>query len=235
MRIQKLVAVVLVVSVGLPCLTGRSVAQQTNQTKATAAPTVVATNFIAGAILSPAEIEQVLTLAKACGLDSPGKIETFPWLPTVAKGISVRSVERLDGRNTTFDTVTISKRDWGGRVPGKDAKWIGDFWAGADDKYSTLLRRYGFRKESIQIEVGKGVDTAVADKIMALIEANDVRFADRSDRREFDRLHLNVSKPTRLFLYGQGGYCIEFEGQALMRFEWRDDRILVTSVSIYMV
>lgn len=234
MKIQMLGAVVLVVGILLTCLGGEGFAQQTNQTKATAIPTAVATNFVADAVLSPAEIEQVLTLAKACGLDSPARIETYHVLPGRGKAMRVKSVEHVEGRNTTFDTLVISKKDWGGWMPGKDAKWVGDFWADAGSKYSTLLRRYDFRKESIQIQIGKGVATELADKVMALIETNDVRFGKDVDMFDFDR--LKQSKPKRIFPYPEkGGYCIEFNWQLLMMFEWKDDHIFVTALRIFAV
>lgn len=230
MKIQKLGATALVVGIVLTCLGGRGFAQQTNMAKTAVGPQTIATNFIAEAILSPSEIKQVFTLAKACGLDAPGEIETFYWLPGRAKGIRVKSVKRVDGRNTTFDSVNVLRPKWGSSEPGKNAKQVGDFWSMVSFKYSTILRRYDFRKESIQVEIGKGIDTAVVDKIIALIEANDVRLGKDVKASEVEP--FKKSKPAGISGDGSGnGYLLRFEGaDDPLHIEWKKGQVVITGV-----
>src|SRR5688572_2300455 len=110
-----------------------AIAGQTNQTKqASSIPKTIATNFEVEASLSASEIKQVLELAKANGIEAPAEVSTFHYLPVGGKGISVKSVDRIDGRNTSFDTVTISKKGWDQLKPAKNSKRVGKFWANAD-------------------------------------------------------------------------------------------------------
>ena len=206
-------------------------AGQTNQTKNVASPRIT-TNFIAEARLTHSEVKQVLELAKTCGIDTPSEVSTFHYLPSVAKGISVKSVERVDGRNISFDTVTISKKGWYEGEPQKGSKRVGDFWANADAKYSTLLRRYEFKKTPIQISIDKGVDVAFADKVIPLIDAKKVRFESDWGRREFE--DLKDSKPVAIYRsYSDKGYELRFN-EPFMRaimFDWKGGQVVVTGVA----
>src|SRR5580704_8571859 len=69
----------------------------------------VKTNFIDDAKLSEKEVHQVLELAKICGIKEPGEINTFHFRPIGGRGIDIKSVERISGRDTYFETLMIQK------------------------------------------------------------------------------------------------------------------------------
>ena len=214
------------------CLQGKVVAGQTNQAKHAVNLQKITTNFIAEARLTASEVKQVLELAKACGLDTPSEVRTFHYLPSVTKGISVKSVERVDGRNSSFDTVTVCKLGWEGRDPDKSAKRVGDFWADSEAKYSTLLRRYEFKKTPIQISIGKGIDVALADRVIPLIDAKKVRFESDWVRQEFEE--LKDSKPVAIYRsYSDKGYELRFNEPSMraIMFDVKDGRVVVTGVA----
>ncbi len=214
------------------CLQATVVAGQTNQSKRAVSPQKITTNFIAEAHLTPSEIKQVLELAKACGIDKPSEVRTFHYLPSLTKGISVKSVERVDGRNTSFDTVTISKLGWEERDSDKPSKRVGDFWAGSEAKYSTLLRQYEFKKASIQISVGKGIDVAFADKVIPRIDTKRVSFESDWVRQEFEE--IKDSKPVAIYRsWSDKGYELRFNEPSMraIMFDVKDGQVVVTGVA----
>lgn len=214
------------------CLQAIGVAGQTNQSNRAVSPRKITTSFIDEARLTASEVKQVLEIAKAYGIDTPSEVRTFHYLPSITKGISVKSVDRVDGRNTSFDTITISKVDWEEREPDKPSKRIGDFWAGSEAKYSTLLRRYEFKKAVIQISIGKGVDVAFADKVIPLIDAKKVRFESDWIRQEFEE--LKDSKPVSISKSSsEKGYELFFNEPSMraIMFDVKDGRVVVTGIA----
>jgi len=232
MKLMHAGKVLLFWGLAFQCLQATVVAGQTNQAKRAVSPEKITTNFIAEAHLTASEIKQVLELAKACGIDRPSEVRTFHYLPSVTKGISVKSVERVDGRNTSFDTVTISKLGWEERDSDKSSKRVGDFWAGAEAKYSTLLRRYEFKKATIQISIGKGIDVAFADKVIPLIDAKKVCFESDWVRQEFEE--LKDSKPVAFNRsWSDKGYDLRFNEPSMraIMFDVKDGRVVVTGIA----
>jgi hypothetical protein len=177
-------------------------------------------------------VKQVLELAKAYGIENPSEVRTFYCLPTLDRGISVKSTEHVDGRNTSFDSVTISKNGWDQRQPEKNARRVGTFWADADAKYSTLLRLFEFRKATIQISIGKGIDVAFADKVIPLINAKKVRFESDWVRQEFE--DIKDSKPVAIYRsWSDKGYELRFNEPSMraIMFDLKDGQVVVTGVA----
>src|SRR5579871_735392 len=75
-------------------------------------PPGIKTQFVEGASLTPAEVIQVLGLARKCGLTNAASLETFRYLPSRGHGICVKSQEKIDGRDVFYDTIYIDRRDW---------------------------------------------------------------------------------------------------------------------------
>jgi len=207
-------------------------AAQIKQLKQAAQPVKITTNFIAEARLTASEVKQVLQLAKACGIDTPAEVRTFHFLPTGDRGISVESVRQVDGRNTSFETVIIYKLGWAQDQPDKKSMRVGNFWAEADAKHSTLLRSYEFKKATIQVSIGKGIDLAFADKVIPLIDAKKVRFENGSVLQAIER--LGDSKPVSLYRSNFGAsYQLQFNEPSMraIMFDVKDGQVVVTGVA----
>jgi len=232
MKLMQAGKVLLFGWLALQCFQTTVAAGQTNQAKRGVSPQKITTNFIAEARLTASEVKQVLQLAKACGIRNPSEVRTFHWLPTFDRGISVKSTERVDGRNTSFDTVTISKNGWDQRQPEKSAKRAGDFWADADSKYSTLLRQFEFKKTTIQVSIGKGIDVVFTDKVIPLIDAKKIRFESDWVRQEFEE--LKDSKPVAIYRsWSDKGYELRFNEPSMraIMFDVKDGQVVVTGIA----
>jgi len=209
-----------------------AIAGQTNQTKRAASPKSITTNFVAGAHLTASEIKQVLSLARTCGIVDPSEIETFQYLPGGGQGISVKSSERVNGRNTLFDTVIVSKKDWDYREPNTNSIRVGAFWAEADAKHTTLLRSYEFKKTTIQISIGEGIAIAFADKVIPLIDAKQVHIDNDWNRKRFEE--LKDSKPVAINKSSsEKSYEWRFDEPSMQAiiFDYKDEQVVITSIA----
>lgn len=190
----------------------------------------IKTRFKAGVRLSSGEMDQVLALASKCGINAVKEIATFYERPT--QGIIVRSVDRIDGRNTSYDTVIFHRNDWLKRTPTKDVIRVGRFWVETERKqpHTTLLRHYEYNKSSTQIRIGKGVDISFADQVISLIASKMVRFENDTVRKKVEMV-IGDSVPFSISLrnYGENGYRLIFKTpDRAMYFRSEDGQVLIT-------
>lgn len=200
-------------------------------------PKAVKTDFAAGANLLPSELKQVVALAKQGGMADVAEVSTFHYVPGGGRGIRVKSAERVDDRNISFDSVAIHKSGWDSSSPSKDGvPRDGNFWCDADGKYTTLLRSYEFNKQAVKIEIGRGVDIAIADKVIPLIIANQGLIHNDSVRRQFEAL-VN-SKPQAIYKGGLDGYELRFgeaPSQRSLKFRFDNGQVIITGVSSILI
>jgi len=197
----------------------------------------VETKFEHGAVLTPREITEVISLARACGISEPREVQTFSRLPGVARGVSVKSVERTNGVDITFDQIVIGKSGWTDSEPSQTAKRVGSFWAEASNNYTRHLRVYNFRGERIRVDLGDGITTDIADRIIPLIAAKKFRFFSKNGALQFDQSEMEKfakMKPSGLSKQEDGDVWLHFEGQLdglQFRFE-KGEIILIRVVYI---
>src|SRR5882672_8966023 len=123
-------------------------------------------SYIRDATLNAGELQQVLSLAWQAGITNVGEVITGHGLPGLSKEITVKSKERLDGRNISYERIHVGKTGWTGFMKPAGARQSGDFWLDASQKYATLERTYELGGTTRRIAIGKGVDAAFADKVI---------------------------------------------------------------------
>lgn len=150
-------------------------------------PLSVKVDLAPGDQLSPQEIKQVVALAKQHGITNAGVISTSYSLPGGRKeGISVQSVQRVDGRNTQYETLGIRKNGWGDVKRPASAKHIGNFWVDANEQlWPTLLRSYQWtNQQPFQVSIGKDVPIPIADKLVNLLITDKLPFSEKRKEPE---------------------------------------------------
>jgi hypothetical protein len=199
----------------------------------------VKTIFVTDANLTAQDVKDVLSLAKQCGISQPAEIETFHYLPSTERGISVKSIDSIKGVDITFDTITIQNTAWRYSEPGKNEKRVGTFWATPSDKYTTHLRVYDFRGEKIRINIGTGITTEMADKIIPLIAAKKVRYSDNSGfiyfrdemKRILDLKPSGIAKPLGGSSKQDGELWLYFGGQLdALQFRFEKGEVILEQV-----
>ena len=176
-------------------------------------PPQVITNFQNGASLSQAEVNEVILLARQCGIIQPGEVRTFYWLPVGGRGVAVKSVEQINEADITYDEIIIGKDGWTDIGPSGEVKRVGRFWAKSSDKSSTHLRMYDFRGERIRVRIGDGITTELADKVIPLIAAKKVRFPPEEGALDFQRREMKEMMGLK-----PSGLSKEFNGELWLHF-----------------
>lgn len=191
----------------------------------------IKTNFFGGAHLSASELEQVLSLARLNGIHEVDEVRMVPNLPATNVTIVIKSVGRVDGRNLSYDMLLIWRIGGHGRDP-SDAivKRAGDFWCKPNGKLTRLLRRYEFNHQRVGVEIGEGVDIAIADKVIPLIGAKKVTL--EGGPLSPPELAVLVTSPPVLIerSHSDGPYRLHFSTDRFLEFEYGWGRVKVTGV-----
>ena len=89
-------------------------------------------SYLVGAVLTQAEEEIILKLAKKRGVKRVGKIVTHYMLPSSAKAIRVEGFAEKKGREVSRKILSVTRKGWTfpNAKPGKNDLVLGDFWAG---------------------------------------------------------------------------------------------------------
>ncbi|MDA0591304.1 MAG: hypothetical protein O3C17_25260 [Planctomycetota bacterium] len=112
-------------------------------------------NYVSRAVLSNEQEQIVLKLAANRGIKDVSEISTYNLYPTAARGISVKGVDQIKGREVSNQILRIQFKDWWhpGQGPRDGDIQIGDFWAGKPViQKQTILMVAGkeYRTASIQ-------------------------------------------------------------------------------------
>jgi len=234
----KLACIILMTLLG----TSFGFADQTriNKTVKVSNADTVKTNFVADGQLTRKEINQVLELARQCGVPQVSEVRTFHYLPTGRKGITVKSIECVDSRNTSFDSVYLSNTNWGSSFEfNKDVKLVGAFWF-IGTKYRTLLRSYQWtNQQPFQVSIGEGVDVTIADKMVDLIITDKLPFAE--SKKEGSAIFTIPGKPKDLkpTSIGRGDskdiYEVEFKTQLVFKYRFEKGEFIYIGGYKYVI
>ena len=127
--------------------------------------------YVKQAVLSKEEEKVVIALAKKRGIKKIAKISTFNLYPSTARGISVKGVEELKGREVSFKVLNVTYRKWSfpGSKPGKRDLQIGDFWASpAGTQKQTILK---VNKKEYRVASLRGLEIKECESILDLLLA----------------------------------------------------------------
>jgi len=174
----------------------------------------VKTRFIDDAILDEKEIATVLQLAKQCGIAEPGEIQSYHALPGSHRSVNVVSVERVNGRQITYDLVNVGCAKWGGQEwMGKNPKQLGKFWVSSSHFYTVKCTTFNIDGRTVRVSLDEGIPLTLADKI---IDAFTHRRIEDDFAYKFTLEHTDVSSPSQLkYQKGKNEYEIHFLQQSI--------------------
>ncbi len=127
--------------------------------------------YIKQAVLSKEEEKVVIALAKKRGIEKIAKISTFYLRPTAARGILVKGVEKIKGREVSFKVLNVTYRKWSfpNSKPAKRDIQMGDFWAGtAGTRKQTILK---VNKKEYRVASLRNLEIKECESILALFLA----------------------------------------------------------------
>lgn len=221
-------AILAILTIGFGCATsGDRYAPEIGQVSG------IKTIFIPQAKLSLTEVEQVVALAKECGIQDVAEIETGYGLPTFIRSIIVRGKERVEGRDISMDTIDLERVGWCDRKPGAQAKRCGAFWTEQLKKYTKLMHEYEFAGSVCRITINQGVDPSLADKVIPQVLAMKVRFRNEHYRLRVEMI-MKSQKPLKISKnhFRPGEYDLWFgdHSGSVISFEVNDGEVIVTRI-----
>jgi hypothetical protein len=192
-------------------------------------------SYIREATLNAAELQQVLSLAKQAGITNFGEVIISRGFPARSKEITVKSKERLDGRNIFYETIHVGKTGWTGFIKPAGARQSGNFWIDASRKYTTVERTYDLGGTMCRIRLSEGVDVAFADEVIPLIAVKKVRLKDDFTRIQFDG--VDVLKPGNLRRNDShhGSELWFYDSQDIILFDYEKGEVVITGVGHYVI
>lgn len=198
-------------------------------------------SYIPTAKLNAVELHQVLSLARQSGITNVESVSTVYGIPGPSRHVIVKSKERVDGRNVSYDTLSMDRKSWeSGEKSGGILDPI-DFKVEKSGKQAHFERSYELAGKLRRVAMSEK-DVAVADKVIPLIAAKKVRFENEanntlfnSTRHEFEQIDL--SKPDVLS-NGRSTeeYDLNFsESQQIISFRYKDGEVLIISIGMYHI
>ena len=195
---------------------------------------VIRTEFVADAVLNREELNAVVGLAKASGMDEIASVKTFHHLPSGGRGILVTSAERISGRKVSFNTLEVFREGWAYRpkpaVPAR-SKSSGKFWVDAQQRPTAHeLTTFSTSKGTIRLQVSAGIPIDMAERIVNAFTTGRISYADEFTKSSCKG--VDFSQPQWLGRADSGGvYEISFSGgQNRYKFTVVGDGVRIESV-----
>ena len=125
------------------------------------------------AVLSKEEEKVVISLSEKRGIKKIATISTHNLHPTAARGIRVKGVEQVKGREVSFKVLNVTYKKWfhPGSAPRKGDLQMGDFWAGKPGTQKQTILKVGkkeYRAGSVQ-----GISIEECESILGLFLAGE--------------------------------------------------------------
>jgi hypothetical protein len=198
-------------------------------------------SYIPAAKLNDIELRQVLWEAQQVGITNVESVRTVYGIPGLSRHVIVKSKERVNGRNFSYETLSMGRKSWepDGRKGG--VMQASDFRVETSGKQTHFERSYELAGTLRRVAMSEK-DVAVADKVIPLVAARKVRFKDESTdtvfnfaRHQFERIDL--SKPDALRKGSSPDeYELEFsESQHIIYFRYKDGEVLIATVGMYHI
>ncbi len=144
--------------------------------------------YVKRAVLSKEQEKVVLALAEKRGLNKIAKIYTYNIYPSAARGIGVKEVEEVKGREVSFKVLNVTYKKWfhPGSAPRKGDLQMGDFWAGKPStRKQTILKvdKKEYRTGSVQ-----GLSIEECESILSLLLAKKFSLGAGINERSFNQI-----------------------------------------------
>lgn len=193
----------------------------------------IKTKFDAGTALSAEDLQDVLQLARSCGVSKIGEVSSVAMHPTGYHRYEVKSVEEVVGRKVSFVTVGIHDKTSRSRSgeQGKVVKSLGRFVVLEHDINTRTLTTFPTNRGSIRVRL-EGIPLATADKIIRAFGEGGIRCQNRKDKETIAGLDLR--RLHHLYSVVEGKYTLVFstesEGETLVYFTFDSGTIVVTEI-----
>lgn len=177
----------------------------------------IETAFDTNAVLSEAQIMDVVDLVRECGMQSVRRIHTYNDM-AMASGthytIRVGSDGVTNGREIKYSSVSVSYEKWdpGGRKNRKILKSLGNFWVEGNvdvNRFAIFAAHCG----PIRVHLDDSIPLSIADKVVAAMDGSKLNWKDTSLKARFEKrvkeADIVISRPAMISQDKEGRCIIE--------------------------
>jgi hypothetical protein len=195
--------------------------------------TGIKTNFDSTMALSTEDLQDMLQLAKACGVSRASEVSSVTMHPTAYHKYRAKSVEEVVGRKVSFVTVDIHDKKSRSRSgeSGKVLKSLGRFVVGEHDVRTRTLTTFPSSRGPIRMSLS-GTSLPTADKIIRAFSEGRIRYKIPKDKESVEG--LNVGQASQLYSVEEGKYTLVFSTgnlrETIVYFTFDSETIVVTEI-----
>lgn len=198
-------------------------------------------SYIPAAKLNDIELRQVLWEAQQVGITNVESVRTVYGIPGLSRHVIVKSKERVNGRNLSYETLSMSRKSWESGERKGGLLQTSDFRIEASGKQAHFERTYEIGSKTHRVAMLEE-DVSAADKAIPLITTRKFRVEGELADKEFGLGKLqferaDLSKPS-VFRKSDStnDYEIEFsEDQAILYFRVENEEVIVTKFGRYFI
>jgi hypothetical protein len=187
----------------------------------------IKTNFVAGAVLSENELQMVVDLARICGIEQVMEVRTARSLRGLT--VSVKSLEKLEGRQALFETLLIHRDGWEFEKPSRNARSVGEFWveaAARPMKQERTIIQVG--KRSFRVGLLNGITPKGADLIVDAFVNRRLQYA--SDHARSSVSEIDFTHPSWLGVAGRECWITFASPLTQVRFQVKGKDVIILDV-----
>ena len=158
-------------------------------------------DYVPRAILTKDQEKEVITLAQKCGIKKVAKISTHNMFPSPFRGIRVQGVEEVEGREVSYQVLSMSNRQWlqPGAKPGKGSVELGDFWASKPYTRKQTILKVG--KNEYRVSSVQGMKPEECETILAMFLNGEFDHTPAVREKSLEQVGWN--KPSRFSKRGE--------------------------------
>ena len=158
-------------------------------------------DYVPRAVLTKDQEKEVINLAQKCGIKKVAKIFTHNMFPSPFRGIRVQGVEEVEGREISYQVLSMSNRQWlqPGAKPGKGSVELGDFWASKPYTRKQTILKVG--KNEYRVSSVQGMKPEECETILAMFLNGEFDHSPAVREKSLEQVGWN--KPSRFFKRGE--------------------------------
>lgn len=200
-------------------------------------------SYIPAAKLNEIELRQVLWEAQQAGITNVESVSTVYGIPGLSRHVIVKGKERIDGRNVSYETLSMRRKSW--ESDGRRGGFLqtSDFRGEASGKEAHFERSYELGGNKLRVAMLEK-EVSVADKAIPLIAARKFRVEGNLADNEISlgKMQLeraDLSKPSvfrKTDSDSMSQYEIEFSGnQFILYLRLENGEVVVTRFGRYSI
>ena len=162
-------------------------------------------------------------------------VRNLPNLKDIPRSLVVRSVERVQGRTVSQDTMLVGCTNWSPMQRALGPKQLGKFYVNPPFLQTLEWTLFQVGTKTLRVRVGKGIPLEIADELIPKIVKGDVQLGRDVSDAEWSQARL--SEPAVLSRHPTTGQYLVYFGNplhAMVTVQLHNGRALVTRYSMWV-